>query len=270
MANTKISALTGATTPLAGTEILPIVQSSTTKQVSVADLTAGRVISASGGTFKSTGAYGTVSVDNTGTTGGGGFSVRQNGTTMGAVGVSGYIRGDTSTNLALFSETGKSIEIFVNGSATAVGSFSTAGNYTPAAAKGINFTGNTPAAGMTSQLLNWYEEGTWTPVPTSSIGSITSYTSSGRYTRIGRAVVLSFKITITNNGTGLGVLFATGMPFAASAVNLESGTIAEVAVVGFSGYTVFNTTTKLSMGKYDNTYAGGTNYVIVGQITYQI
>jgi hypothetical protein len=46
MANIKISALTSATTPLAGTEILPIVQSSTTKQVSVANLTAGRAISA--------------------------------------------------------------------------------------------------------------------------------------------------------------------------------------------------------------------------------
>ena len=47
MANTKISALTSATTPLAGTEVLPVVQSSTTKQVSVANLTAGRVVSAS-------------------------------------------------------------------------------------------------------------------------------------------------------------------------------------------------------------------------------
>jgi hypothetical protein len=44
MSNSKISALTSATTPLAGTEILPIVQSSTTKQVSVADLTVGRAI----------------------------------------------------------------------------------------------------------------------------------------------------------------------------------------------------------------------------------
>jgi hypothetical protein len=46
MANTKISALPASTTPLAGTEVLPIVQSSTTKQVSVANLTAGRAISA--------------------------------------------------------------------------------------------------------------------------------------------------------------------------------------------------------------------------------
>lgn len=51
MANSKISALPAATVPLAGTEVLPIVQSSTTKQVSVADLTAGRGISATTGTF---------------------------------------------------------------------------------------------------------------------------------------------------------------------------------------------------------------------------
>jgi hypothetical protein len=46
MADKKISALTAASTPLAGTEVLPIVQSSATVKVSVADLTAGRAISA--------------------------------------------------------------------------------------------------------------------------------------------------------------------------------------------------------------------------------
>ena len=46
MADLKISALTAASTPLAGTEVLPIVQSSTTVKVAVSDLTAGRAISA--------------------------------------------------------------------------------------------------------------------------------------------------------------------------------------------------------------------------------
>ena len=46
MADSKISALPASTTPLAGTEVLPIVQSSTTRQVSVDNLTAGRAISA--------------------------------------------------------------------------------------------------------------------------------------------------------------------------------------------------------------------------------
>jgi hypothetical protein len=47
MADTKISALPASTTPLAGTEVLPIVQSGVTKQISVANLTAGRAVSAS-------------------------------------------------------------------------------------------------------------------------------------------------------------------------------------------------------------------------------
>jgi hypothetical protein len=46
MADKKISALSTATTPLAGTEVLPIVQSGATVQVSVANLTAGRAVTA--------------------------------------------------------------------------------------------------------------------------------------------------------------------------------------------------------------------------------
>jgi hypothetical protein len=46
MADKKISALTSATTPLAGTEVLPIVQSGATVKVAVSDLTTGRAISA--------------------------------------------------------------------------------------------------------------------------------------------------------------------------------------------------------------------------------
>ena len=46
MADSKISALPTATTPLAGTEVLPIVQSGVTDQVTVANLTAGRAVNA--------------------------------------------------------------------------------------------------------------------------------------------------------------------------------------------------------------------------------
>jgi hypothetical protein len=60
MPDVKISALPASTTPLAGTEVLPIVQSATTRQVSVANLTAGRAVSAlsiattTGATFATT------------------------------------------------------------------------------------------------------------------------------------------------------------------------------------------------------------------------
>jgi len=46
LADSKISALPAATTPLAGTEVLPIVQSGVTDQVTVANLTVGRAVSA--------------------------------------------------------------------------------------------------------------------------------------------------------------------------------------------------------------------------------
>jgi hypothetical protein len=46
MADAKISALTGATTPLAGTEEVPVVQGGATRKVSIANLTTGRALSA--------------------------------------------------------------------------------------------------------------------------------------------------------------------------------------------------------------------------------
>jgi hypothetical protein len=196
MANTKISALTGATTPLAGTEVLPIVQSSTTKQVSVANLTAGRAISATSVTA-STGNF--------------------------VVGTSG---------------------------------------------QGIDFSA-TPGTG-TSELLADYEEGTWTPIVASSVGSITTYSATGKYTKVGRAVVLGFNIIITNNGTGAGFLNITGMPFAPAAANAEAGCGLEYAAFGFTVYNYFTTTTTIVLNSYANTYAGGTGNRLACQITYQV
>ena len=69
------------------------------------------------------------------------------------------------------------------------------GNIVPGtAAKGINFTANTPAAGMTSQLLNWYEEGTWTPTDGSGAG-LTITKNSAKYTRIGNRVDVYCDVT---------------------------------------------------------------------------
>lgn len=68
MADVKISALPAASTPLTGGEVLPIVQSSTTKQVAVSNLTAGLAGTASiningtvGATTPTTGAFTTLS-----------------------------------------------------------------------------------------------------------------------------------------------------------------------------------------------------------------
>jgi hypothetical protein len=74
MANSKISALTSATTPLAGTETLPIVQSSATKQVSVANLTAGRAVTMLSNTMASASA-----VNDVDKTGGASYGYRMKG-----------------------------------------------------------------------------------------------------------------------------------------------------------------------------------------------
>jgi hypothetical protein len=55
MADVKISGLPASTTPLAGTEVLPIVQGGVTKQVSVTNLTAGKTVPATGYTLESGG-----------------------------------------------------------------------------------------------------------------------------------------------------------------------------------------------------------------------
>jgi hypothetical protein len=54
MADVKISGLPASTVPLAGTEVLPIVQGGVTKQVSVNNLTAGKAIEGLGLTLTST------------------------------------------------------------------------------------------------------------------------------------------------------------------------------------------------------------------------
>jgi hypothetical protein len=152
MADSKISALPASTTPLAGTEVLPIVQSGATKQVSVANLTAGRAVA--------TGA------------------------------------------------------LTVTGDATL-----STGNLIPStAAKGVNFTANTPAAGMTSQLLNWYEQGTWTPTQGGGLVVLGTFSSAGNYTRIGNIVYLqgfvagSTSVAFANGGATI----CGGLPFAAN------------------------------------------------------
>ena len=83
------------------------------------------------------------------------------------------------------------------------------------AAKGVNFTANTPAASMTSQLLNWYEEGTYTPVFTSFVFGGTQTISNALYTRIGRCVYFTFSIADSVSiASTTNVSYITGLPFA--------------------------------------------------------
>lgn len=85
------------------------------------------------------------------------------------------------------------------------------------AAKGVNFTANTPAAGMTSQLLNWYEEGTWTPSDQSGAGLVFT-SASGYYTRIGRTVTVVFTLVYPATASASAARIG-GLPFTSANTN---------------------------------------------------
>ena len=292
MADTKISALTAASTPLAGTEVLPIVQSSTTKQVSVANLTAGRTFEALGVTLTSTDAgaaaaplldlyrdsatpaasdtlgeiefngedsagnkqaYGVIhasilSPTSTAEQGQLHFETATAGaltekmiigTTnlvineIGAV-FNVRIEGDTDANLFYTDATNSRVGVGLINPAEkldVVGNIKLSGNIITASGFGIDFSATSHPAGMTSELLNDYEEGTWTPgyatwtlAPTSTIAAV--------YTKVGRLVTLN---VIGRGGTSVAGATITGLPFtpgaqgAAAFINTIDGTPTSVS-----------------------------------------
>jgi len=76
--------------------------------------------------------------------------------------------------------------------------------------KGIDFSATSDVAGMSSELLDAYEEGTWTP----SLGGTATYTTQvGRYTKVGNVVTLQFRLLVNTLGTG-SVNSISGLPFA--------------------------------------------------------
>lgn len=90
-----------------------------------------------------------------------------------------------------------------------------------AAGQGADFSANTGAAGETSSLLDWYEEGAWTP----AVGGTATYTAqSGLYTRIGRLVHYEGYLVINVLGTG-SPLSISGLPFSAVSGSNFPGTL---------------------------------------------
>lgn len=219
MADKKISDLTGATTPLAGTEVLPIVQSSSTKKVSVANLTAGRAVAGlsfvadARTTFFGGGFYDANFVGNNAGIfiGGGPTVIPSNGAGSASNGTLSLGRSDYRFK-----------DIYISG------------NVVVEPGKGIDFSANTAAPGMTSELLTWYEEGAWTPVATSASGTITTYTSNGRYTRIGNTVYVIGLVATSDIGTASGKLNVAGLPFTSATNYISSGLGIEVINTGTS------------------------------------
>jgi hypothetical protein len=92
-------------------------------------------------------AYGKIIIDNTGATGGGSFSARQNGTETAIFGVSGAWQANTTSDAAIVAtRAGQGIKFYTNGSATAKGGIDSVGN---------SFIGQLPAyyAGATNFIV---------------------------------------------------------------------------------------------------------------------
>lgn len=185
MANTKISALTSASTPLAGTETLPIVQSSATVKVATNDLTVR--------------------------------NIRANATT-GILQVTGPAAASTRVVTvpdANFTAARTDAAQSFTGDQT----LSTGNLVIGTAGKGIDFSATSSGSGtMTSELLADYEEGTWTPAFTST-GATFAYTSqAGTYIKIGKLVYASFQLGMGSgaSGTVTNAVLLTGLPFTAA------------------------------------------------------
>ena len=92
-------------------------------------------------------AYGKIIIDNTGLTGGGSFSARQNGTETAIFGVSGSWQANTTSDAAIVAtRASQGIKFYTNGSATAKGGIDSVGN---------SFIGQLPAyyAGATNFIV---------------------------------------------------------------------------------------------------------------------
>jgi hypothetical protein len=177
MADTKISALPAATTPLAGTEVLPIVQGGVTEKVAVDDLTVKNVRSnATSGILQVTGPA--VAATRVMTTPDANFTVARTDAAQ-------SFTGDQTLSTG-------NLVIGTNG-------------------KGIDFSA-TPGTG-TSELLADYEEGTWTP----SLGGTATYSQQfGTYTKVGRLVTVRCLLEVSSIGSG-SVNTISGLPYTALA-----------------------------------------------------
>ena len=102
------------------------------------------------------------------------------------------------------------------------------------ATAGISFAANANAAGMTSELLNDYEEGTFTPTLTNA-GTFVYALQKGSYTKIGNVVTISVDLSLTSQSGGSGTLTIGGMPFNIIAVDTTG--VPTIAIFGDNNWT---------------------------------
>ena len=137
------------------------------------------------------------------------------------------------------------------------------------AGKGIDFSANSHAAGMTKELFDWYEEGSCSFTVTSTGGTLTSASASALYTRIGRLVSINGTVSVSNNGTGTGALVVSGLPFlpntASCGVGRESINNGKTC-----SFMISAGSSAMDVQAYDNTYPVSSGSVIQFSATYVV
>ena len=131
--------------------------------------------------------------------------------------------------------------------------------------EGILFGTDTAAA----NALDDYEEGTWTPNFTLNSGSVSAYTSSGSYTKIGKVVNLTMRITFTT--TLLAEIDEiTGYPFTSQTSSpLALGAVREATNSGkMWQWLAFSNSTQGILRRYDNDKVLTNGDSFVGTLTY--
>lgn len=109
-----------------------------------------------------------------------------------------------------------------------------------------------------------YAEGTWTATITGESGSITSYSvASATYTKIGNAVHIHCRFTVSDKGTGTNFVIS-GLPFASERELL--GTFAETNTTGLTGF-MFNAGTGATSFTSRRADGWGNNCLVNGSYT---
>jgi hypothetical protein len=122
------------------------------------------------------------------------------------------------------------------------------------AGKGVDFSSNSHAAGMTSELLDDYEEGTWTPNQGAGLTVTGAFSSSGTYTKIGRQVTVTGQLNgaTSISASSAGVL-CSNLPFSATIdgsgtshnVSLSSGGVVYVSATSVYAVGAISSTTRI-------------------------
>jgi len=131
------------------------------------------------------------------------------------------------------------------------------GNIVPGAGKGIDFSAQTPTsatgATTTAEILDHYEEGSWTPV-FQNVNTPTYTTQYGIFTRVGRMVLLHGQLTVSGLDTSDGsTVNIGGFPFVGNST-------AETCLFTFGRYTSLLSDSKLA--DFSNVRFGG-NYAML-------